>query len=151
MNPIQRAIDALMEARQDIENWAWFSTEEIRKQYDLDSMLHRVDADIVELRQALAHEALDRMVAENQRLGLYDDQQPVDLAKVGEVGVWGENGRLGLYEDEPVKRDKLSWVGLTEDELEDLEFASMDKKYGHLDVRVLSRAIEAKLKEKNNA
>ena len=77
--------------------------------------------------------------------------QPVDLAKVGEVGVWGENGRLGLYEDEPVKRDKLSWVGLTEDELEDLEFASMDKKYGHLDVRVLSRAIEAKLKEKNNA
>jgi hypothetical protein len=103
------------------------------------------------LRQALAHEALDRMVAENQRLGLYDDQQPVDLAKVGEVGVWGENGRLGLYEDEPVKRDKLSWVGLTEDELEDLEFASMDKKYGHLDVRVLSRAIEAKLKEKNNA
>ena len=25
------------------------------------------------LRQALAHEALDRMVAENQRLGLYDD------------------------------------------------------------------------------
>ena len=103
------------------------------------------------LRQALAHEALDRMVAENQRLGLYDDQQPVDLAKVGEVGVWGENGRLGLYEDEPVKRDKLSWVGLTEDELEDLEFASMDKKYGHLDVRVLSRAIEAKLKEKNSA
>jgi hypothetical protein len=25
------------------------------------------------LREALAHEALDRMVAENQRLGLYDD------------------------------------------------------------------------------
>jgi hypothetical protein len=139
MNPIQRAIDALMEARQDIENWAWFSTEEIRKQYDLDSMLHRVDADIAELRQALAN--------------------PVDLAKVGEVGVWGdemtdlrqaaeqalealesldcgdtykthnaasalrqalahealdrmvaENQRLGLYEDEPVKRDNLSWV-----------------------------------------
>lgn len=85
MNTIQRAIDALMEARQDIENWAWFSTEEIRKQYDLDSMLHRVDADIAELRQALAHEALDRMVAENQR--------------------------LGLYEDNPVKRDNLSWVG----------------------------------------
>jgi hypothetical protein len=95
------------------------------------------------LRQALAHEALDRMVAENQRLGLYDDQQPVDLAKVGEVGVWGEKP--------PTKRDNLSWVGLTEDELEDLEFASMDKKYGHLDVRVLSRAIEAKLKEKNSA
>jgi hypothetical protein len=54
------------------------------------------------LRQALAHEALDRMVAENERLGLYDDQQPVDLAKVGEVGVWGEKP--------PTKRDNLSWV-----------------------------------------
>ena len=41
------------------------------------------------------------------------------------------------------------WVGLTEDELEDLEFASVDREYGHLDVRVLSQAIEAKLKEKN--
>jgi hypothetical protein len=50
---------------------------------------------------------------------------PVDLAKVGEVGVWGdsqalahealdemvaENERLGLYEEKPVKRDNLSWV-----------------------------------------
>ena len=41
------------------------------------------------------------------------------------------------------------WVGLIDDELEDLEFASVDKKYGHLDVRVLSRAIEQQLKEKN--
>jgi hypothetical protein len=32
-------------------------------------------------------EALDRMVAENERLGLYDNP---DLATVGEVGVWGE-------------------------------------------------------------
>ena len=28
------------------------------------------------LRQALAEEALDKMVAENQRLGLYDDAAP---------------------------------------------------------------------------
>ena len=34
-----------------------------------------VDDAITALRQALAHEALDRMVAENQRLGLYDDLQ----------------------------------------------------------------------------
>ena len=46
--------------------------------------------------------------------------------------------------------EKREWVWLSDDELEDLEFASMDKKYGHLDVRVLSRAIEAKLKEKNS-
>ena len=57
-----------------------------------------------------------------------------DLAKVGEVGVWGH---------------KREWVELSDDELEDLEFASVDREYGHLDVRVLSQAIEAKLKEKN--
>ena len=41
------------------------------------------------------------------------------------------------------------WVGLTDDELEDLEFASVDREYGHLDIRVLSQAIEQQLKEKN--
>ena len=52
---------------------------------------------------------------------------------------------LALY-TAPLKRE---WVCLTEDELEDLEFASVDREYGHLDIRVLSRAIEAKLREKN--
>jgi hypothetical protein len=66
------------------------------------------------LRQALAHEALDRMVAENQR--------------------------LGLYEDEPVKRDNLSWVGLTDDEREHF------RKLGFVGVL----AVESKLKEKNS-
>lgn len=58
-------------------------------------ILERMQEEIDELRQALA--------------------QPVDLAKVGEVGVWDENERLGLYEDEPTKRDSLSWVGLTKE------------------------------------
>ncbi len=34
---------------------------------------------------------------------------------------------------------------LTDDELEELEFASVDRKYGHLDVRALARAIERAL------
>lgn len=33
----------------------------------------RCEAAIQALRQALAHQALDRMVANNQRMGLYDD------------------------------------------------------------------------------
>jgi hypothetical protein len=45
---------------------------------------------------------------------------------------------------------RREWQGLTDEEAEELEFASVDRKYGHLDVRALSRAIEAKLKEKNN-
>ena len=54
-------------------------------------------------------------------------------------------GTTPLYTAPP----KKEWVGLSDEELEDLEFASVDKEYGHLDVRELSRAIEAKLKEKN--
>ena len=37
------------------------------------------------LRQALAEEALDRMVAENQRLGLYDDSPAVKTYCTPEV------------------------------------------------------------------
>jgi hypothetical protein len=35
-----------------------------------------------DLRKALAHEAMDRMVAENQRLGLYDDGPTVKTPEV---------------------------------------------------------------------
>ena len=45
---------------------------------------------------------------------------------------------------------KREWVGLTDDELEELEVSSVDRKWGHLDASLLSRSIEAKLKEKNN-
>ena len=69
-------------------------------------------------------------------------------------GVAGEEYPIGrelfertyTFDTAPPKKE---WVGLTDDELEDLEFASVDREYGHLDVRVLSQAIEAKLKEKN--
>jgi hypothetical protein len=57
--------------------------------------------------------------------------QPVDLAKVGEVGVWGEKP--------PTKRDNLSWVGLTDDEREHF------RKLGFVGVL----AVEDKLKDKN--
>ena len=58
---------------------------------------------------------------------------------------------VDLEDDTPLYTapPKREWVGLSDEELEDLEFASVDKKYGHLDVRELSQAIKAKLKEKN--
>jgi hypothetical protein len=52
-------------------------------------------------------------------------EQP-DLARVGEVGIWG---------------DKREWVGLTADEV----WGVFTLDYMHF-----ARAIEAKLKEKNN-
>ena len=88
-----------------------------------------------------------------------------DLRKAAEMALeclnyhWDyfeDESRDGLYVLEAKKalrqalaEPKREWVGLTDDELEDLEFASVDREYGHLDVRVLSQAIEAKLKEKN--
>jgi hypothetical protein len=67
----------------------------------------------------LAHTALRQAIAEAE--------QP-DLARVGEVGVWG---------------DKREWVGLTDDEFQ----ACFDHADGTLGS--LMYAIEAKLKEKN--
>ena len=75
------------------------------------------------LRQALAHEALDRMVAENQRLGLYDDAVNISQERV----------------------DECEWVLLTNEEIDDL----WKTEYFNLHYEI-ARAIEAKLKEKNS-
>jgi hypothetical protein len=48
---IEKAIDALYEARLDIENWAGFASEEDRRRYDLAGHLARVDNDIAELKK----------------------------------------------------------------------------------------------------
>jgi len=48
---IEKAIEALYEARLDIENWAGFASEEDRKRYDLAGHLARVDNDIAELKK----------------------------------------------------------------------------------------------------
>jgi hypothetical protein len=48
---IEKAIEALYQARLDIENWAGFASEEDRKRYDLAGHLARVDNDIAELKK----------------------------------------------------------------------------------------------------
>jgi hypothetical protein len=48
---IEKAIEALYEARLDIENWAGFASEEDRRRYDLAGHLARVDNDIAELKK----------------------------------------------------------------------------------------------------
>jgi len=68
-----------------------------------------------------------RKVLTALRQAIAEAEQP-DLARVGEVGVWG---------------DKREWVGLTDDEFQ----ACFDHADGTLGS--LMYAIEAKLKEKN--
>ena len=50
---IQQAIDALYEARQDVEFWAWFAPEQEQKQQGLADHLARIDADIAKLEAFL--------------------------------------------------------------------------------------------------
>jgi hypothetical protein len=134
----------------------------------------RCEAAIKELRQALAEPKQESLGGEwvpcvklpvivhvrNQRNGethisTREGITPVLPDDLIMRGVAGEEYPIGrelfertyTFDTAPPKRE---WVGLTDEEIEDLEFASVDREYGHLDVRVLSRAIEAKLKEKNN-
>jgi hypothetical protein len=62
------------------------------------------------------------------RQAIAEAEQP-DLAKVGEVGVWG---------------DKRKWVGLTDEEIFDVH-----KQVDSMQYLTFGKAIEAKLKEKN--
>lgn len=50
---IQQAIDALYEARQDVEFWAWFAPEQEQKQQGLADHLARIDHDIEALEKFL--------------------------------------------------------------------------------------------------
>ena len=95
-----------------------------------------------------------------------------DLAKVGEVGVWGEvNPVAHVYLFDKAGRplvawdnakdiklgDKLyvapkQWVGLTDEEIQDLSYLSQKIDASNsewFDRWGFARAIEAKLKEKN--
>jgi hypothetical protein len=84
--------------------------------YALDVLDNYVEDPRCETHRATAVHFLEQAIAEAE--------QP-DLARVGEVGVWG---------------DKREWVGLTDDEIWDC-YTSQGKQF--------YLAIEAKLKEKN--
>ena len=90
--------------------------------YALDVLDNYVEDPRCETHRATAVHFLEQAIAEAE--------QP-DLARVGEVGVWG---------------DKREWVGLTDEEVM-LVMDDVLEGGGWLDI---ARAIEAKLKEKNN-
>ena len=105
------------------------------------------------IRQALAHEALDRMVAENQRLGLYDDGPAVKTYAGGKPNYCTPEVTPEVTPDVDNAYTKLDttagvlhkeWVGLTNEDIDDL----WKTEYFNVHYE-LPRAIEAKLKEKN--
>ena len=116
------------------------------------------------LRKALAEEALDRMAAENQRLGLYNDlQTAIERGTKAWADVpagWVDELRGYDTPEETPEVDKAytkndttdrvlhkEWVGLTDEEIQ-AERHKLDPTAGWT-YNNFARAIEAKLKEKN--
>ena len=112
------------------------------------------------LKQKLAQIALDKMVAENERLGLYHNPEYVDSVNMSEkhvhesdksihepVAYWNPDesglmfreGKSGTWVPLYMKRE---WVGLSEEEFEQ----AVD---GLEDLEDCWVQIEAKLREKN--
>ena len=103
---MQMALDALKDADQLLED---------------EGYSHALQQEAIKaLRERLAQwDALDKMVAENERLGLYDS---------------------------PPKRE---WVGLTDEEVEEIVVSDCNMEEYFSSAFKLSRQVEAKLKEKN--
>jgi hypothetical protein len=89
------------------------------------------------LREALAHEALDRMVAENQRLGLYDDAMDWEAVAADQAMT------IAMMQIE----NKKEWVGLTDADIAQTMHGSVEGS--NVLPYQFARAIESKLKEKN--
>jgi hypothetical protein len=90
------------------------------------------------LRQALAtEEALDRMVAENQRLGLYDDAMDWEAVAADQAMT------IAMMKIE----NKKEWVGLTDADIAQTMHGSVEGS--NVLPYQFARAIEAKLKGKN--
>jgi hypothetical protein len=107
-------------------------------------------------------------LCENEQARWFEFEEPTDMPSEVTVTMLTETEQPAQQEWSNVTDDALmeevrrrgfvirdaqvghKWVGLTDDELEELEVSSVDRKWGHLDASLLSRAIEAKLKEKNN-
>ena len=93
-------------------------------------------AGLISRKQAIAALRQELVDADDTSQECVDEtaKQEHDLARVGEVGVWGE------------------WVGLTDEEIQDLSYLSQKIDASNsewFDRLEFARAIEAKLKEKN--
>jgi len=105
-------------------------------------VFRRIQA-IITLREALANEALEKMAENARELGLdYEPEQPkVRTGNCLRVGVCASEG----HKIAPQRK----WVGLTDEEIKRIGKLDLDSNYFGLWYD-FAKAIEAKLKEKNN-
>ena len=108
------------------------------------------------VKEALTKEkTLQALHNENERLGLYKDayaqpeQEPVAWVVYSSAEndiVWADKGKL-LKQNTPLYTTppQRTWVGLTDEEIDDL----WESTASYYNTHDFARAIEAKLKEKN--
>ena len=108
---------------------------------------------LLDAMRGKANEALDRMAENARELGLdYEPAQQEPVAKKTRIGLVTSSGWDSLpvgtefYTSQPAQR---TWVGLTDEEVEAV-WKRVQANDFHDCVQPFARAIEAKLKEKNN-
>lgn len=100
-----------------------------------------IDAAITSLRQAIREHAM----YEVQRLGQEIEQEPVAEARFDGTLHWLEPYGIGLHRFQGplyIHQPQRTWVGLTDEEIDGCDWGQSERDF--------ARAIEAKLKEKNN-
>ena len=105
------------------------------KRQDFDRFADEITA----LQKALANEALDKKAENARELGL--DYEPAQQEPVAKHYVDG--GHL-IY-----PKAQRPWVGLTDEEIDDLHRVVKIRLMGTFDTKDIYRAIEQRLKEKN--
>jgi hypothetical protein len=106
----------------------------------------------IERRSKVKQEILQNLHDENKRLGLYEQGEPAAWMDIDEKGAasglryWSEpdnRHEVALYTTPPQR----TWVGLTDEQVYEIGF---DLNIGGIQTMKVYKAIEAKLKEKNN-
>ena len=155
------ALEALVEARDDVQSWGAYASEYFQKKHDLAGHFHKYEKAITALRQALEQpECADCNgmgfrdgVGERCRKcageGAEPEQEPVAYLYKYRDG-WTSQLRFDGSKPMEVKKlytapPKREWVGLTDEEIFDLYFDG----FSISQLKDFARAIEAKLKEKN--
>ena len=141
----QEVLKLALEALEELYNTNNYWWQEVDEQ-----TLEKIKYSITTIKEALALQALH---SENERLGLYKDayaqpeQEPsghfLDFAysdSIAYVHVYDQFRKGQQFYKAPPQR---TWVGLTDEEISELS-------KGHIVRSTYARAIEAKLKERND-
>ena len=142
----RQAIAALQEALAKPDFWEGYIPEPDKRQQALDKKAENARELGLDYEPAQQEPVAWCVINNREIIGeptLYLDGAEEILA--GQIEGCGSE-IAPLYTSPPAQR---TWVGLTDEELGKVEVSAADFENGFVDLRLICRAIEAKLKEKN--